>query len=128
MSVGDRFIAEKRVTVVCLRRTDIHSNIGANERRRADARVLKCFPRELKQDALLRINLNSFARRNAEYCRIESPNVIENACCPRVTLPALLATRVPKASERKSLFRDPRNGATALKEKRPQFVNGIRTG
>src|SRR5690606_19172372 len=97
--IGNRRIIEKRMTIVSLGGADEDAHIGIRNRRRPNAGILECFPRELKEDPLLRIDWNGFARRNAEWRRVQAPDVIQYTRGPRVTSPSFLAPRRPESSE-----------------------------
>jgi hypothetical protein len=62
MRVSDSLIAEERVAVIGLRSADVNADFGIRDRRGTDAGVFESFPGQLQQNALLRIDLNRFAR------------------------------------------------------------------
>src|SRR5271163_3459167 len=90
MRVRDGYIADHRMRVVGLGGTDEDAGLGPGHRGGWNAGIFQRIPRELQQDPLLRIHLLRLARRNAEYARIEAPDIVQNSRGESVTL-----TRLP---------------------------------
>ena len=128
MRVGDRLIAEERMAVVGLRGADENADFGIRDRRWTDAGVFQRFPGQLQQNALLRIDLLGFARRNAKDSRVETPDVVENAGGPGIALAALLPPRMTETSERKSVLGHSAHRATPLEQQGPELIDRIGTG
>ena len=126
--VRDRRVAGDAVAVVGQRGADEHADLIAGDRRRTDAGVFQRFPGQFQQDALLRVHLLRFARRNAEHAGIETPEIVEDAGRPRIAPAALLAAGVTEALQREPVGGDLRDRALAFQQEGPKLGDRIRTG
>jgi len=121
MRIGDRMVAEEFVSVVSLRGPDKNADIGPSNGGRWNASVFQRFPCQLQQDALLRIHLLCFARRNTEDARVESPEIIQDPGRPGIALSPLLTARMAESIEGESVRGDLSDRATPFQEKGPEF-------
>ena len=128
VSVAGGRIEDAQVAVIEGGGADEHADIRARDRGRAQARILKGFPGQLQQQALLRIHLLGLAGRDAEYAGVERPDVVENARRPGVALAALLRPRMRVGRERPAIFGNPGDGTAALGQKLPQTLDARRSG
>ena len=121
MRIGDSMVAKELVSIISLRGADKNADIGPSNGGRWNAGVFQRFPCELQQDALLRIHLLCFARRDAENARVESPEIIQDPGRPGVTLSALLTARMTESIEGESVRGDLSDRTTPFQEKGPEF-------
>ncbi len=117
MRISNRVIAEEFVSVVGLRGADKNADIGSRDGGWGNACVFQRFPCQLKQDALLRIHLLSFARRDTEDTGVESPEIIQDAGSPGVALAALLTARMTETIQGETVRRDLGYRATPFQKK-----------
>ncbi len=80
MRVRDGRIVIELIGVVRQRTADENADLRAGDRRGSNPGVRQRLPRQLQQDALLRIHLFGFTGRNTEHARVEAPDVIDDAC------------------------------------------------
>ena len=115
------------MTIVGLRCADEDADIRIDKRRRQNARVFERFPRQLKENPLLRVQLHGFARRDAENRRIEAPDVVEDAGRPSVGLAPLAAARMTELVEGKTVRRNLRNRTALFEQQRPELIDRLGT-
>src|SRR5687768_16163067 len=121
MRIGDRMVAEEFVSVISLRGADENADIGPSNGGWRNAGIFQRFPRQLQQDALLRVHLLGFARRDTKDARVETPEVIQDPSRPSVTLSALLTAGVTESIEGEPVRGDLSDRTTPFQEKRPEF-------
>ncbi len=115
-----------QMRVVAAADADINTGARAAEFVRCLARSLQCFPRDFKQQALLRIHALRFTRRDAKKLRIELIDVINEARAARVHFAGrsgigiVIVLHVPTA--RGNL----RNAIHALAQELPKFFGIVR--
>src|SRR4029079_11339597 len=102
MCVGDCRVVKECVSIIGLRRANEYAGLGVCDRGWPDTGILQCFPSQLEEDPLLRIDLHRLARRNSKHTGIEAPDVVQHARRPRITLPALMLARMAEPFERKA--------------------------
>src|SRR5438270_12688618 len=66
-----------KALIIVVRNTDEHADIASLFEVEDDARVLDCFPRCFEQQAMLPIDVGSFARGNAEKLQVELIDLVE---------------------------------------------------
>ena len=78
-------IVGEPVSIVRARDADEHATRAALDAGRLDAAVLKCLPAHFQQQALLRIHLRGFTRRDAEESRIKRGHIANRPGGKRIT-------------------------------------------
>src|SRR5262249_36841104 len=114
------------VTILNLACADVHTYIQPSERGRWNTRIFQGLPRQLKQQTLLRIHLDRFARRDTKDGWIKIPDSGENSCGPGIAPSALMAMGMAKATKREPILWYLRNTVAPVPQQGPQFVNRIR--
>ncbi len=72
-------VVDETIAVVWAGHANVDRTIAAFHVARTHARILEGLPREFEQQALLRVHLLRFARRDAEEGRVETRDVVEHA-------------------------------------------------
>ena len=123
-------VAVERLQVGVLGRHDPDENArgGPEEVSRGDRGVLQRLPRDLEEEALLRVDLGGLPRSDAEEARVERGDVREEARAPDVHLPGRVRVGVPGRLDVPPVGRDLAERGLAALEKLPERAEVGRAG
>ena len=89
-------------------------------------RILKSFPGDFEQQALLRVHGRGFARRDAEKMRIESIDARKESAPARAHFAGGSGKRIVKRVDIPAVARNFRDGIHAVSQQRPKFLEAGR--
>src|SRR5260221_14764889 len=100
--------------VVIVRNADEDADVGALLKIEHKSRILNRFPRRLEQQAMLRVDIGRFPRRDAEKLRIELIDAVNKTAAPGNRLADDALLRVVKAFDVPPVWRHVAHRLAAL--------------
>ena len=128
VGVAARGIEHSARAVIDGRGADVDADRAAGDPGWRNAGVFERLPDEFEQQALLRVDLCGFARRDPEDGGVERPGRFEGAGAKGVGLARLALSRVQVAAARPAAGADLADRAAALPQDGPEFRNARRSG
>ncbi len=104
MRIGSGKVENLLSAVIGRRPADINAYVAPAECRRSQTGIIEGVGCYFKQQALLRIKLDRFARRYPESGAIKAPHIIDIARCECITLSGNARHRIEMASDRKPVI------------------------